>query len=115
MLSTTRVADWYLKTPNKSNMEFSASFDSKTRYIRRLSSIGLATTKMASMSDENVVLRSSDRSMSVMGRVAVVLGSEENALRILFSLLLGLSLYVSVCLHDLKMPYVLCTVLRVVR
>jgi len=42
--------------------------------------------------------------LSVIGRVAVLLGSEENAIRILFSLLLGLlcvlSLVVCMCIHN---------------
>jgi len=49
---------------------------------------------MASVSVDAMLFRSSDHSMSVIGRLAVLLGSEENAIRILFSLLLGLSLSV---------------------
>jgi len=46
----------------------------------------MTTTTMADVMDENVM---SSGSVSVMGRLAVLLGSEENALRILLSLLLG--------------------------
>jgi len=44
----------------------------------------MTTTTMAAVADVDVV--SSD---SVLGRIAVLLGTEENALRILLSLLLG--------------------------
>jgi len=47
----------------------------------------ITTTTMAAVGDGTDV--SSSDSVSVLGRVAVVLGSEENAIRILFSLLLG--------------------------
>jgi len=44
---------------------------------------------MATVREADVVYQSTD-SVSLTGQVAVLLGSEENAIRMLFSLLLGL-------------------------
>jgi len=52
--------------------------------------------------------------LSIMGRVAVLLGSEENAIRFLLSLLLGLSsvllgvAYLHAYLLPVPLPYVHC-------
>jgi len=51
--------------------------------------VPMTTTTMAAVTDGSGVWSSDG--VSLMGRIATLLGSEENALRILLSLLLGLS------------------------
>ena len=53
------------------------------------------TTTMAAVSEVDGIMPPSTGgvSLSLTGRLAVLLGSEENAIRILFSLLLGLPFF----------------------